>query len=297
MKPKLLKVETGPTYSFSVRRDQVPHINNKWHYHSELELIHFQKGSGTQFIGDNINNFKMGDVVLLGSNLPHYWRFDTGYFKSPETNVADIRVVHFSENFWGDSFLNLPENAKLKSLFEKSRLGLLISGSTKVAIAQILDELLYSEGTKRLILLLEAINLIAETEHYKQISSRGFNYHFEEEENDRINSVYNFTINNFRRKIALEEVAEIADLSKNSFCRYFKSRTGKTFSRFVIELRIGNACKLLIENKMNIKEICLASGFYNFTSFHKNFKEITNTSPLIFQKEYLRKHQSKQLLS
>ena len=79
MKPLLLKVPTAPTLSFSVRRDQVPHINNKWHYHTELELIHFKKGFGTQFVGDSIENFEEGDVVLLGSNLPHYWRFDNSY--------------------------------------------------------------------------------------------------------------------------------------------------------------------------------------------------------------------------
>ena len=81
MRPQLLKVSKEPQHSFSVRQDLVPYINNRWHYHAEIELIHFKKGEGTQFIGDSIKQFKAGDVVLVGSNLPHYWRFDDVYFE------------------------------------------------------------------------------------------------------------------------------------------------------------------------------------------------------------------------
>jgi len=291
MKPLLLKVPTAPTYSFSIRRDQVPHINNKWHYHTELELIYFKKGFGTQFVGDSIENFEEGEVVLLGSNLPHYWRFDNSYFQNPESQAADVRVVHFNEDFWGKTFLNLPENTNLRILFEKARLGLKISGPTKLALAEILNNIQECDGSKRLSLLLTMLNLLAESEHCSQISSKGFNLNFAEEENVRMNAVYNFAINNFKRKIALNEVADIAGLSSNSFCRYFKSRTGKTFTSFLIELRINHACKYLIENKMSVKQVCFESGFYNFASFHKNFKEITKKSPLIFQKEFLQKKQ------
>src|SRR5690606_16125725 len=129
MKPLLLKVPTAPTYSFSVRHDQVPHINNKWHYHTELELIHFKKGFGTQFVGDSIENFKEGDIVLLGSKLPHYWRFDNSYILDT-SKKADVHVVHFNSDFWGETFLNLPENTNIRALFERARLGLKISGST-----------------------------------------------------------------------------------------------------------------------------------------------------------------------
>src|SRR5678810_1054145 len=104
MRPQLLKVSKGPDSSFSVRRDLFP-INNRWHYHSEVELIHIKKGEGTQFIGDCIKRFKSGDVVLVGSNLPHYWRFDDVYYEENTKAIADVRVAHFNENFWGNQFL------------------------------------------------------------------------------------------------------------------------------------------------------------------------------------------------
>src|SRR5437879_6626460 len=143
MKPQFLKVPQHPLSSFSVRQDKVPDINNKWHYHIEAELIHFKKGNGTQFIGDHIQNFQDGDVVLIGSNLPHYWRFDNIYFKDHPDNGADVRVAHFCEDFWGIHFLNLPENKAIRSVLEKAKRGISIHGDHKEAVAGLLDKMLY----------------------------------------------------------------------------------------------------------------------------------------------------------
>jgi AraC-like DNA-binding protein len=106
-------------------------------------------------------------------------------------------------------------------------------------------------------------------------------------DDDRINKIYEYSLSNFREKISLKEIAEVANMSENSFCRYFKSRTRKTFMQFLIEIRVGHACKLLIENKMNIKQIYYESGFNNVTSFHKYFKIITGKSPLMYQRQFL----------
>ena len=104
MKPQLLKVASGPAHSFSVRQDIQPDLNNKWHYHKEVEIIHFKRGAGTQFIGDSIQRFQAGDTVILGANLPHYWRFDEVYFSGESREPVDILVTHFCEDFWGDVF-------------------------------------------------------------------------------------------------------------------------------------------------------------------------------------------------
>jgi transcriptional regulator GlxA family with amidase domain len=106
-------------------------------------------------------------------------------------------------------------------------------------------------------------------------------------ENDRINVVYDYSFTNFKRKIELEEIAAVAGISPNSFCRYFKSRTKKTYSQFIIEIKVGYACKLLIDNKYSVKQICYESGFNNFASFHKYFKLITNKSPLDYKREFI----------
>ena len=287
MRPQLLKVSKGPDRSFSVRQDLVPHVNNRWHYHSEVELIHFKKGDGTQFIGDNIKQFKTGDVVLVGCNLPHYWRFDDIYFEENTKAQADVRVSHFNEGFWGEQFLHLPENNHIKMVLEKAKRGLQITGKTKQKVAEVLEQLLNAEGSQRIILLIEALTAIANCPHLIQLSSMGFKPDQVDTEHERINAIYEYSIKNFKRKIQLEEIANVSNISPNSFCRYFKSRTRKTYSQFLIELRVGHACRLLIENHQCIKRLCYESGFNNFTSFHKYFKSITGKSPLAYQKEFV----------
>ena len=287
MKPQLLKVSTGPAQSFSVRRDLVPYMNNKWHYHPEVELIHLKKGIGTQFVGDSIKSFQSGDIVLVGAHLAHYWRFDDVYLKEDTEATADVRVAHFSEHFWGEQFLNLPETRSIKTLLENSRRGLQINGKIKLKVAELLEQMLEAEGTKRIILLMEALSIIANCNQTVKLSSIGFKQNYDESENIRINAIYEYTLAHFRQKIHLHEIAEVAAISKNSFCRYFKSKTKKTYSRFLTEIKVGQACKLLIENQLHMKQLCYESGFNNLASFHKYFKLITGKSPLKYQQEYI----------
>ncbi|HEX5652406.1 MAG TPA: AraC family ligand binding domain-containing protein, partial [Chitinophagaceae bacterium] len=243
MRPQLLKVSREPQHSFSVRRDLVPYINNRWHYHAEVELIHFKKGEGTQFIGDSIKQFKTGDVVLVGSNLPHYWRFDDIYFEENSQVSADVRVAHFCEDFWGSQFLQLPENIHIKAILEKAKRGLQVTGKTRQKVAELLDSLLLTSNSQRIILLMEALDLIASCKQLTTLSSLGFKYDPLRDDKDRINAIYEYSIKNFKRPIQLEEIAGVANISPNSFCRYFKSKTRKTYSQFLIELRVGHACK------------------------------------------------------
>jgi len=286
MRPQLLKVPHQPLTSFSVRQDKVPYINNKWHYHIEAELIYFKKGSGTQFIGDHIQNFKDGDVVLVGSNLPHYWRFDDAYFKEENELHADTLVAHFREDFWGAHFLNLPENKGIRAMLEKATRGLSIEGESKEVIAGLLEKMLHAEGSRRVMLLIEALTLISECS-FDLLASIGFNNDFKEAESERINAIYDFTLANFKRPITTEEIAAVANISPHSFCRYFKSRTRKTYSQFINEIKVGHACRHLIEDKISVKQICFESGFQNFASFHKYFKMTTGKSPLQYQKQFL----------
>jgi AraC-like DNA-binding protein len=284
MKPQLLKVSNDLVHSFSSRQDKVPYVNNHWHYHPEVELIYFKHGNGTRFIGDSIQHFKSGDVYLLGTHLPHYWRFDDVYFEDEANNHADVSVIHFCEDFWGATFLQLSENLPIRNILEKSKQGIEVTGADKLQVGKLIESIIYAEGPKKIMLLMEALMNISTSKQTKVISSIGSRVDFASSENDRINAIYNYAIANFKNKIQIEEMAEVANISPNSFCRYFKSRTRKTFSQFINEIRVGHACKLLIENKLNLKQICYESGFHNFTSFHKYFKSITGKSPLMYQK-------------
>ncbi len=291
MKPQFLKVASGPACSFSIRQDKAPFVNNHWHYHSEVELIYFKEGSGTQFIGDNIQSFSSGDAVIVGANLPHFWCFDDRYF-ADNSESPNIFVTHFCENFWGNDFLDIPENLPLKSILNAAKRGIQLTGNSREYVGLILEKMLNAEGCRKILLLQEALLTIAKTDEIKMLSSVGFHPLVNENdtENDRIKKIYEYSLANYKRKIQLEEIAAVAYISPNSFCRYFKSKTRKTYSNFLIEIRVGMACKLIIENKISIKQICYESGFYNFSSFHKYFKMITNKTPLNYQKEFLVKN-------
>jgi AraC-like DNA-binding protein len=292
MKAKLLKVPKTPAQSFSVREDRDPFINNRWHYHAEVELIFFHEGSGTQFVGDDIKRFHPGDIILVGSNLPHYWRYDDIHFAPGKNQPVHSTVIHFSENFWGEAFLHLPETIQIRSLLEKARRGILVSVKDeqnvpeKESIAARVQKICSAEGVNRIIALIECLSAFAGSGQLQFLSSIGFSHDFSGLENDRINAIYDYTFRHFTSPIYLHQVASVAGLVPNSFCRYFKSRTGKTYTQFLTEIRIGHACKLLLDNRISIKQLCYESGFNNFTCFHKNFKSITGKSPQSYQKEH-----------
>ena len=290
MKPQLLKVATDPLLSFSVRHDKVPYFFPKWHYHMELELLHIEKGSGTQFIGDSISRFYEGDIFLIGSNLPHYWRCDDCYFENKNELTAEATVTHFLPDFWGPHFLDLPENKHIKELFLNANKGIKISGNTNYRIADILKKLLVAKTAERIILLMQALHVIGTSKDVECLATSGFQNTCNEMETERINDIYNYTINNFDKKISLEEIASVAHISPNSFCRYFKTQTKKTYSQFLMEIKIGNACKLLIENKKSISSICYESGFNNFSNFNRYFKNITGKSPLQYKKTFAKEY-------
>jgi len=284
MKPQLLKVSPGPSHSFSVRRDFAPQFNNKWHYHEEIELIYFEKGSGTQFIGDSIKRFRAGNIVLVGKQLPHYWRFDDEYLNTDKQ--INVSVVHFADNFWGQSFLHLHENKAIKIVLENARRGIEIRGGHSKAVVTMIKKLHDAEGAERIVMLLKVLLTIATGEQHL-LTSQLFNYKGDNICNERINAIYEYSLANFRNKIHLTDIALVANISPNSFCRYFKAQMRKTYTRFLIELKIEYACKLLIENKVIIKQLCFESGFNNFASFHKYFKMITGKTPLKYQQEFL----------
>lgn len=276
-----------PEYSFSIRHDVVPYFYNHWHYHPEIELIHILQGTGTQFLGDQIGRFKQDDMILIGSNLTHMWRNDEAYFKKDRSLKAEAIVIHFDPRILGQPFIQLFENRALVNLMEKARQGIYIGGNTRTAIHQHMLELFNLQGMERIIRLLTILQLLSVSSHISLISSKGFHINNVESETDKIDRIFQYTLNHFSERISLEDIAARVNISPKAFCRYFKSRTRKTFSRFLLEVRIGHACKLLNEDSMSISEICYECGFNNISNFNRYFKMLTNTTPLHYRKAQL----------
>jgi AraC-like DNA-binding protein len=287
MKPKLLKISLQPEQSFNTRLDIVPYFFNEWHFHPEVELVYILKGSGTQFIGDSIQHFKSGDMILVGSELPHLWRCDEQYFQKNSKLTAESIVLHFLPNCFGENFLSIPENISIIKLLEKAKQGLFIAGKTKQSVGQKMRELLEAKGTERIIILLQILNMISYSKDLKPISAKNYVFIYSQKESERLNNIYQYILKNFYNEIKLETLAALAHMKPHSFCRFFKSRTKKTLSRFLLEVRVSHACKLLSETDTSISEVCYDSGFNNFSNFNRHFKEITKITPSEFRKKHL----------
>lgn len=286
MKPILRKVSVHGGQSFSVREDILPYLYNHWHYHPEAELTLIRKGRGTRLVGDHMERFADGDLILLGPNLPHMWRNDADYFEPGSDLHIEAVAIHFHENFWGDAFLQLPEMEPVRLLLKQARRGIRISGAAREQLSRQMEEMLQASGTQRITILINLLTAIAATTEKSTLSSLGFVQEYNLQRTDKINEIYHYTFNNFTNPISIEEVAKAVHISPHSFCRYFKTRTSKTYFEFLAELRIGYACKLILENEMSMAQVCYSSGFNNVANFNRKFKELTGKTPLQYFKDY-----------
>lgn len=287
MKPAVQKSPISENHAFEVKYLISPHFDPNWHFHSEYQLFTVINGTGTRFVGDHVNPFKKNDLVFTGPNLPHLWQSDPEYFSGDKELWTEGVVVYFHENFIGNDFLHKHETYKIKQLFAKAQRGMEIVGETAEKSKSLMLELVEAEDFDRILILLNLLNLLANSAEYNLLATEGYSNLLEEAESDRMNKVHAYVMKNFREKVSLEEVAAIANMSPSSFSRYFKMHANKPFTDFLAEIRIGYACKLLIERNVSISEACYESGFNTLSNFNRQFKEITNHSPLQYRKKYM----------
>lgn len=265
--------------SITVRHDTAPQNHNVWHYHEELELINIKKGSGTFFVGDCIHQFDDNFFVLIGSNKPHYWLFDEQFINTNPHQSADIRVIHFKPDYLGKDFLNLSESSVIREVFGLADRIITFKDDDIGTIGAALEQIMQENPLNRLLTLTDLLIKMRHYDNKSLLTQSGYIPTPQQVDYKRMNKILDYIQFNFKLKIQLQEIARIADMSPNSFCRYFKQMTGKTLIQFVNELRVGQACKQLTETNAPIKEICFECGFHNFVSFHKIFKNQTKFTP------------------
>lgn len=251
-----------------------------WHYHPEIELIFVCGGSGKRQIGSNISYFSDGDLVLIGSNLPHCG------MTNENTNNDYEMVLQFKPDFLGDSIWEIPEMQKIVSLLERAKAGIVFSDQLKKNVGKKIVEMHELSSLERLLKFLEIIEILARTQEYKILNAGKYYLQTQIEDNERINVIFNYVKDHFKDPITLEEVANLAAMKVPSFCRYFKKITNKTFTQFVNEYRITHALKLLAEQPLSITDVCFESGFNNFSYFNKTFKEYMQKSPSQYRKKF-----------
>jgi AraC-like DNA-binding protein len=282
LKPTFEKIDPTFGSSFSIRVFNESNQNTPrfYHFHPELELIYVKGGSGKRHIGNHLSCYQDGELVLMGSGLPH-----AGFTDRMTRNESEV-VVQMREDFLGASFLDIPEMKPIRQLFERSKLGISFYGETKKIIGKRLEKLAEMDQFERLLELLSILKQMAESEEYELLNAIEFALEVKPQDNDRINEIYDFVHSNFTRAIPLDEIAEEVNMTVPAFCRYFKKQSGKTFTKFVNEFRVVHACKLLTEEHKSITEIAFESGFNNFSHFNKLFKEKTKMSPSDYRNRF-----------
>ncbi len=287
MKPVLRKSIPEVESSFVVRKDTGLRMKNSWHYHSECELLYIKRSCGIWFIGDYKGHFESGDVILLGSGIAHSFVHENRYITDGECGQGEALVTLFLPEIFGESFLNLPESKEIKKLFELSKRGLKMKGLSRSNIGVIMEEILQAEKGRKLINLLTILQLITETKEYEILATEGYLGKTEKLNNDKLNLIIEYTYYNYQKQITIEEIASVVNMTIHSFCRFFKEKTKKTYIQFLMEVRIGQACKLLIEDDMHFAEVGYTCGYNSVSHFNHQFKIIKNTSPLEFKRSYM----------
>lgn len=286
MKVAIHKSTIPETQMFVIKELEDKHFDPVWHSHSEYQLFVVLKGTGTRFIGDSIKSFRDTELVFTGADLPHLWRSDEAYFKKDNHLGIQGIVIYLQENFLGEHMMQKEEMILLKKLFKKSARGLEFYGERKEKVIGMMKELIDMRGIESLIQLLRILNILAQSKEYHYISHTEYSGPFKENETDRMNKVYEYAFKNFRKKISLPELSEILYMTPSSFSRYFTIRNNKTFSRFISELRIKHACKLLTETDMPVSTISYECGFNTLSNFNKQFKDVMLKRPLEYKSEF-----------
>lgn len=281
-RPLLQNLPIPQGSSFIINRYESPYFETPWHFHEAYELVFCERGFGNKFVGNNFSAYQEGEVILIGKKVPHLFRADDSFYH-PESRIKPSSIViQFLDNFLGKDFFNSPEMTEVQQVLRLSGNGLMVLGETREKIKPILYEALASNKIGRLKGLMGIFELLSVSQELQPLSIElvsGIN------NNDslRMNSVIEYALVHFRDEISIGAAARLANLSESAFCRYFKSRTQKSFYSFIIEIRLNEACRLLKETNLSILEICYESGFKNLSNFNRLFRKQFMKSPLEYR--------------
>jgi AraC-like DNA-binding protein/mannose-6-phosphate isomerase-like protein (cupin superfamily) len=281
MKTLTQKLPLAKDSSFIAQTFETPYFETPYHQHDEYELMVIKKGHGTAFIGDYIGEYQVGDVYLHGHNLPHWFK------KKDEEMIGASMVVQFRDDFLGEGFFDVPEMKMIRLLLNNSVRSIFCTGKLKKSIRRQLLNLEFLPGYEKVISLLNMLHEISLSDEYKYVSGAVVTH--SEKDQILINTIFEYSMDNFKRKITLGEVAGITNKSVSAFSHYFKKVTKMSYIHFLNQIRISHACELLKTSNLSITEICYKSGFNNWANFSNHFHEYCKTSPSKYRASFNQK--------
>lgn len=278
MKVLSFKIPKPGKEALVYQEDQEVQFFDQLHQHEEIQISQIIAGSGSVIIGDSINNYEQGDILVIGANVPHVFVSDT-----TRSHKSVMYTLFFTEHSFGKDFFRTTDLAELEILFQDAANGIKVL-SHRAQLTALFLELKHQNRIERIASLLRIMDLIQKAER-TSLSTFVYEKKYTDTDGKRMNDVFQYTMSNFHDDISLEDVALTANMSKNAFCRYFKKRTNKTYFQFLIQIRVENAGRLLFNNRelpiASVSELC---GFHNISNFNRKFKEIKGMTPTEFRK-------------
>ncbi len=254
----------------------VPSFEFFWHHHPLYELTYIVKGKGRRMVGDCIENFTEGDLVLLGPSLPHTWVSDN----LKRENCKAI-VIQFPADFI-EPFLALPEMKAIKNLLDKASRGIRIIKSKRFTFTEAIHQIHSASGISLITSFLNFLDALA-GQQTKILASLNHQKIKGRQNEGRINKVLHYIQNHFEGQVNLQTASRLTHLSQSAFCKFFKRNVGKTFSDYVNEIRISHACSMLIETDKSVGNVANESGFENLAYFNRIFLKKKKVQPLKYR--------------
>jgi AraC-like DNA-binding protein len=258
--------------------DDEPYFYDKLHQHPERQLTVIEKGEGTLIYGDFVGRFAPGDVFLMGSNVPHVFRSDEQFYAKNEPGAALSRSIFFDWEGMGTAFTQLPEFRKVNAFLAQAEQGGVATGKLASEISDLFDAIFKKKGVERFNLFMTVLDKLSRSKFWKPLSALP-NRNLKELEGQRLDDIFQFTMTNYQRPIALEELADLTHMNKAAFCRYFKQHTRKTYVEFLNEYRVNRACSLLLQPDRSVASVAYEVGFNNLSHFNRKFKTVMNQTP------------------
>jgi AraC-like DNA-binding protein len=283
MKVLPFKVPKTLDESFQIQVENIPYFYNSLHSHPEIQITYIIESKGTLVTGDYIGNFAPNRLYIIGSEQPHVFKNDPEYFEGNEDLKAQSISIFIRKEMFGAQFMQLPEVSRLREFFNLSDRSMIYGPSINEFIFDLMQNIVHQEWLEKLIALLKILQSLAGSKDFRFLSSAIMPKGYNEEEGKRLNDIYQFSLREFHRAITLEEISAVANMTTNSFCRYFKNHTRKSYTVFLNELRVGSACKHLHNKELELSDICYISGFSNISNFNRQFKRITGKTPNEFR--------------
>ena len=255
------------------------------HQHGELELIYIVESTGKCHIGNKVEDFAPGTLVLIGSFLPHMHRNPSEYYEDNDFRVKAI-IVQFSLGFVSSELFAYPEMKQINDMIKLSTNGIAFYVSEESEIVKKLHSLLPLKGTGRFLHFLDFLHLLSQCKNYRLVDDAYTEDYTLLHVDDRLVTVMGYLNRNYTSKISVSEVAKQACMNKTAFCRFFKEKTSKTLINYVNELRVAYACKLLLDGKNSVAEVGFLAGFNNLSGFNRVFRSLIKMTPTEYRGQY-----------